>query len=227
MAWNTFVALLSVTYRVIDKVEEQCRAEKIEFYRAASHFKPAESWKLFGPPSRVLRWCCSVHKSAPQTLKLREVLSKDDYVGMAYVGVRAHESATRADYDYENYGKKQKGQHSHNSILDWTSAEVWMYIYAHSLVINEAYKKGNSRVGCLFCPMGGGKSDCFRNLSYPIEIQSYTDIIKEAIDESSIIDYESYINKWRLGIQRKRARLKGETIAIQRRNQGEYFANFG
>ena len=68
-----------------------------------------------------------------------------------------------------------------------------MYIYAHSLVINEAYKKGNSRVGCLFCPMGGGKSDCFRNLSYPIEIQSYTDIIKEAIDESSIIDYESYI----------------------------------
>ncbi len=181
------------TYDVIDKVEEQCRADGIEFYRAASHFKPEESWKLFGPPSRVLRWCCSVHKSAPQTLKLREVLGKNDYVGMAYVGVRAHESATRADYDYENYGKKQKGQYSHNSILDWSSAEIWMYIYANNLVINKAYMKGNSRAGCLFCPMGGGKSDCFRNLSYPQEIQSYTGIIKETIDENSITDYESYI----------------------------------
>ena len=96
------------TYDVIDKVEEQCRADEVEFYRATSHLKPEESWRLFGPPSRVLRWCCSVHKSAPQTLKLREVLDKTDFTGMAFVGVRSHESAKRADYDYETYGKKQK-----------------------------------------------------------------------------------------------------------------------
>ena len=166
------------TYEVIDKVEEQCRAEGIEFYRAASHLKPEESWRLFGPPSRVLRWCCSVHKSAPQTLKLREVLGKNDYVGMDFVGVRLHESAKRADYDYENYGKKQKGQYSHNPILEWTSAEVWLYIYANGLVINEAYKKGNSRAGCLFCPMGGGKGDLFQWLCYPKEVNKYIDIIR-------------------------------------------------
>ena len=138
------------TYEVIDKVEEQCRAEGIEFYRAASHLKPEESWRLFGPPSRVLRWCCSVHKSAPQTLKLREVLGKDYYTGMAFVGVRANESVTRAEYDYENFSKKQKGQYSYNPILEWSSAEVWVYIYTHQLVINDAYKKGNPRAGCLF-----------------------------------------------------------------------------
>lgn len=182
------------TYDVIDKIEEQCRADEIEFYRTASHFEPEESWRLFGPPSRVLRWCCSVHKSAPQTLKLREVLGKNDYVGMGFVGVRAHESIARSDYDYENYGKKQKGQYSHNSILEWTSAEVWLYIYAHKILINEAYKKGNSRAGCLFCPMGGGKSDSFRNLSYATEIKKYTDIIREMIDENSITNYESYIS---------------------------------
>lgn len=190
------------TYDVIDKIEEQCRTEEIEFYRATSHFKPEESWRLFGPPSRVLRWCCSVHKSAPQTLKLREVLGKNDYVGMDYVGVRAHESATRADYDYDNYGKKQKGQYSHNSILEWSSAEVWLYIYAYGLIINKAYKKGNSRAGCLFCPMGGGKSDCFRNLCYPEDIKKYTDIIRETIDDRSI---DSYITNggW---IERKNGR---------------------
>jgi phosphoadenosine phosphosulfate reductase len=52
------------------------------------------------------RWYCSVHKSAPQILKLREVLYKNDYVGMDFVGIRAYESAARADYSYENFGKK-------------------------------------------------------------------------------------------------------------------------
>ena len=117
------------TYEVVRQTQAQCQAEEIPFYIARSHFKPEESWQLFGPPSRVLRWCCSVHKSAPQTLKLREITGKTDYTGLAFVGVRAHESATRAKYEYENFGKKQRGQYSNNPILEWTSAEIWLYIY--------------------------------------------------------------------------------------------------
>lgn len=126
---------------------------------ARSHFDPDESWRLFGPPARVLRWCCSVHKSTPQTLKMREITEKNNYVGMDFVGVRAYESIARSKYDYENVGKKQKGQYSFNPILEWTSAEVWLYIYLNKIFVNETYKKGNSRAGCLFCPMGGGKND--------------------------------------------------------------------
>lgn len=166
------------TYDVIDKVEEQCKKDGVKFYRASSHLSPAESWDLFAPPSRVLRWCCSVHKSTPQTLKLREVTGKRNYTGLDYVGVRAQESFTRSEYEYENYGKKQKGQYSHNSILEWTSAEVWLYIYTHDLVINEAYKKGNGRAGCLFCPMSGGTSDYIRRQNYTNEIDKYIDTIK-------------------------------------------------
>lgn len=177
------------TYALIDKVEAQCKKEGIAFYRASTSFEPEESWKLFGPPSRVLRWCCSVHKAAPQTLKIREVLGKSNFVGMDFVGVRAQESVARSKYDEENYGKKQKGQHSHNSILDWTSAEIWLYIFAHGLPINEAYKKGNSRVGCLFCPMGGGKSDSFRNICYPEGIAKYSNLIRETIDDRNINSY--------------------------------------
>jgi phosphoadenosine phosphosulfate reductase len=190
------------TYALVDKVEARCKEDGIAFYRAASHFEPEESWKQFGPPSRVLRWCCTVHKAAPQTLKIREVLGKDNFVGMDFVGIRAQESAARSGYDEENYGKKQKGQYSHNSILDWSSAEIWLYIFTHTLPINETYKKGNSRAGCLFCPMGGGKSDSFRNLCYPNEIAKYSDLIRTSVDDKNI---ESYITNggW---IERKNGR---------------------
>lgn len=168
------------TYDVVTKTRELCEQEEIPFYTARSHLDPERSWKLFGPPSRVLRWCCSVHKSTPQTLKLREITGTDDYKGLAFVGVRAHESATRAEYEYENYGKKQKGQYSHNSILEWTSAEIWLYIYANNILVNEAYKKGNSRVGCLFCPMSVKKADYIKYAIYPDEINMYVDLIKKS-----------------------------------------------
>lgn len=179
------------TYDVIDEIEKQCKKEDIDFHRASSHLEPEESWRLFGPPSRVLRWCCTVHKSTPQTLKLREITGKDNYVGLDFVGVRKHESAMRSKYEEENFGKKQKGQYSYNPILEWTSAEVWLYIFAHKLIVNAAYKKGNSRAGCLFCPMGRGKADSFRYMCYHEEIDKYTQLIKETINDPHI---ETYIS---------------------------------
>ncbi|MCX5813956.1 MAG: phosphoadenosine phosphosulfate reductase family protein [Proteobacteria bacterium] len=180
------------TYEVIEKTKQQCAEDDIPFCIAKSHLNPKESWKLFGPPSRVLRWCCSVHKSTPQTLKLREITGKDDYTGLAFVGVRAHESATRAEYEYENYGKKQKGQYSHNSILEWTSAEIWLYIYANDITLNEAYKKGSARVGCLCCPMGGGKASFTEQANYPQETEVYLSLIRSS-NSRAIITAENYV----------------------------------
>lgn len=172
------------TLAVIEKTKKQCIEEEIPFYTASSHIEPKESWKIFGPPSRVLRWCCSVHKSAPQTLKLREITGKNDYTGLAFVGVRAHESASRADYDYENYGKKVKGQYDCYPILEWTSAEVYLYIFRNQLIINETYKKGNARAGCLVCPMSGGLNEYMRRLTYPDEVIDYFSLIRETSDKS-------------------------------------------
>ena len=59
------------TYKVVEHTKKQCENEGIHFYIARSHFEPKDSWGIFGPPARVLRWCCSVHKSTPQTLKLQ------------------------------------------------------------------------------------------------------------------------------------------------------------
>jgi phosphoadenosine phosphosulfate reductase len=179
------------TYKIIDEVERQCVAEGIEFYRAASKLLPEETWKLFGPPSTVLRWCCSVHKAAPQTLKIREILGKPNFIGADFVGVRAQESLKRSGYDVENFGRKQRGQFSHNSILEWNSAEIWLYIFMNDLPINDCYKKGNSRAGCLLCPMTSGRANFFRNNSYPDDLEKFTDYIAaNVVDE----DIDSYIN---------------------------------
>ena len=194
------------TYDVVNKIEEQCRAEEIEFYCAKSHFKPEESWRLFGPPSRVLRWCCSVHKSAPQTLKLREVLGKSNYTGMAFVGVRSHESVKRDkqlttkdvklqnpdELVYIDVYSKIKGQMTTKSIYEWTSAEIWLYTYAKDLIINEAYKKGSARVGCLCCPMGGSKADYFQNVNYTDEVSMFTKLISASNGRKGI-STEEYI----------------------------------
>ena len=177
------------TYKIVDEVEKQCVAEKIEFYRAASKLLPEESWKLFGAPSTVLRWCCSVHKAAPQTLKIREILGKPDFIGADFVGVRAQESVRRAEYDIENFGMKQRGQHSHNSILEWSAAEIWLYIFMHGLPINATYKKGNSRAGCLLCPMSSGRADFFRNNAYPNEISQFVAYIADNINDENIDSY--------------------------------------
>lgn len=183
------------TYALVDAVEADCKREGIPFYRAKSHFTPQESWKLFGPPSRTLRWCCSVHKSTPQVLKLREITGKTDYRGLAFVGVRADESARRAGYSYFIYGDKVKGQYGFFPILEWTSAEVFLYIYAHNIWFNKTYKKGNARAGCLECPMSSHSSEFVRHSIYQKETKQYYDLIQEKWEKDfSDKTFRSFIN---------------------------------
>ena len=169
----------SDTYDSINKAKQRCENTGIKFYTARSHMNPHDSWKMFGPPSSSVRWCCSVHKTTPQLLFLRELLQKDSFTEMAFVGVRRDESVRRSGYDYISYGTKHKGQYSCNPILDWNSAEVYLYIYANNLPINLAYKKGISRAGCLVCPMAASKSDYMNHINYLKDSQSFVDIIKE------------------------------------------------
>lgn len=182
------------TYDVVNKTKAICENDGTPFYIARSHLDPKDSWELFGPPSRTLRWCCSVHKSTPQTLKMREILEKYDYTGLDFVGVRRHESFARSKYEYENYGKKQKGQHSFNPLLEWTSAEIWLYIYAKNININKAYIKGNPRVGCLCCPMASGSGNFFSNYNYGHQVSSFVSIIQKTNNwETDKSDLKTYI----------------------------------
>ncbi len=48
------------TYDAINQIEDYCKKEGIEFYRAKSTLEPHYTWKKFGPPAQTMRWCqCS------------------------------------------------------------------------------------------------------------------------------------------------------------------------
>ena len=72
---------------------------QLRFEEAKCHMEPTESWDEFGPPGRRMRWCCTVHKSVPTILKLRELIGKHNAKAVVYDGVRAEESARRAKYN--------------------------------------------------------------------------------------------------------------------------------
>ena len=183
------------TYDTVEYIKKQCEEDGTPFYVARSHFTPEQSWKIFGPPSKTLRWCCSVHKSTPQTIKMREITGKKNYTGMDFVGVRKHESLARSTYEYENYGKKQKGQYSFNPILEWTSAEIWLYIYINDVYINKAYIKGLTRAGCLLCPMSGGSSDYLRRYNYTDRVDAFIKMIRDSNvwDSHNETDMKTYL----------------------------------
>lgn len=155
------------TYETVEKIKQICAEEKIEFLQAKSKLKPENTWQIFGPPAVTIRWCCSVHKTTPQIMQLREVLQKPDFTGMAFTGVRGDESLYRSEYDAISYGGKHSGQYSCHPILEWNTAELFLYIYENGLTFNNAYKKGNTRAGCLVCPMSQGKHDYMKYKNYP------------------------------------------------------------
>ena len=155
------------TYEVIEKIKQICAEEEIEFLQAKSKLIPEKTWQIFGPPAVTMRWCCSVHKTTPQIMLLREVLQKPDFTGMAFTGVRGDESLSRSEYDAISYGGKHSGQYSCHPILEWNTAELFLYIYENDLTFNKAYKKGNTRAGCLVCPMSQGKHDFMKYKNYP------------------------------------------------------------
>ena len=166
------------TYKVVEMTEKFCNNMGIQFFKSQSRLKPSQTWKLFGPPAITNRWCCSVHKTSPQIVFLRKFLNKYDFTGMAFTGVRGEESLGRSEYDTISEGKKHNGQFSCHSILDWNSAEVFLYIFDHGLPFNEAYKKGVVRAGCLICPNSTGKNEFLKHVWYKNDVDSFLQLIE-------------------------------------------------
>ena len=154
------------TYKLVTQAKEQCVQMGIEFAIAKSEQSPNYTWNEFGPPSQTIRWCCSVHKTSPQILLLRRLTQNPSFRGMAFTGIRGDESTLRSQYEDISFGSKHKGQYSFHTILDWSSAEVFLHIFINNLLLNETYKKGNSRAGCLVCPMATIKNFYFKEVSY-------------------------------------------------------------
>ena len=164
--------------------------------------KPTNMWRLIEekgiPPTRIMRYCCSVLKEASTPNR------------MAAVGVR--ESESRGRKGREAFGvlgrRKSDGewrtlQHTYamfkidqersedsyecqfikackgnkatliNPIYKFTERDVWDYVKQFNVSMNPLYAKGYKRVGCIGCPLGGAKSQIHEFLDYPTYKRAY------------------------------------------------------
>jgi phosphoadenosine phosphosulfate reductase len=185
------------TYDFLEKIKEYCGSIGLDFLRAKSRLTPNQTWNSFGPPATTSRWCCSVHKTSPQVNLLQQITHNSHFTGMAFTGIRGDESTARSEYESISFGEKHKGQYSCHPLLEWNSAELYLYIFGSKLMLNEAYKKGNSRAGCLVCPMSSGKHEYIKRYNYPAQVDTFTDLIKATSGKTQFSDNEmkSFINE--------------------------------
>ena len=159
---------LSSTLQSVEKAKQHWPS--LKFYEAKSHLDPEDSWTEFGPPGRRMRWCCAVHKSVPTILLLREITGNYNVKAVVFDGVRAEESAARADRDEISVGAKNINQVNCSPILKWNSSELFLYLLHYDILLNDAYRIGFNRVGCTICPLSSGWRDSISNHVYPDEI---------------------------------------------------------
>lgn len=173
----------------------------MNFYLSKNHQDVLYYWDQMDSPSRIHRWCCAVMKTAPLYRLLKDLhgTGKQPYV-MAFEGVRAEESDKRASYGRIGKGVKHSNVLNVRPIFDWSATEVWLYLLLYGLPINEAYRKGLSRVGCVVCPLSSEIGDCMDNMLFPETAKPFLDKLKENTIKAGIRNVDEYIKlrKWKV-----------------------------
>ena len=167
---------LSDTLKAVEKAKSHW--PELRFVEARCHMEPEESWSEFGPPASKLRWCCSVHKSVPTILLIKQ-LTDGNAKAVVYDGVRAVESARRAKYSEVGEGVKNALQVNCHAILGWSTSEVFIYLLKNGILLNDAYKYGIYRVGCKVCPMSAKWQDSLISHHYHDEVSQALSIVED------------------------------------------------
>ena len=156
----------------------------LKFYVARNEHHSYDLWKVFGPPSRIIRWCCSVYKTSPQVRLLRTLTpNKQNFKILVFDGVRADESARRSGYKRIAEDVKHFTVINTRIILNWNDGEVYSYLFSKinniGFNINHGYRFGLSRVGCSICPFASDWSEFIINKKYKNLSYKYLNIISD------------------------------------------------
>jgi phosphoadenosine phosphosulfate reductase len=164
--------------------------------------------KMKAPPLRISRYCCS---------ELKERGGEGRFV---VTGVRWAESARRkkqrgnlevapkrgphlilnADNDDSRRMLETcslQGKRILNPIIDWTDDDVWEFLRYYGCRSNPLYGCGFKRIGCVGCPMAGGKEQMREFERYP----KYRQMFVHAFDRMIASRRESGLltTSWKTG----------------------------
>ena len=163
-----------------------------------------------GPPSRMIRWCCTVFKIGP----INEALQTFSQRVLTFYGIRATESQRRGQYarvttrrrrgssmsatEDDLHGvttrAKMGQQVTASPILDWSEFDVWLYILSHNLPFNKSYRLGFSRVGCWPCPMNSRWSEILTQIFFPEDAARWRGKLLDFAQRIGKPDPEEYVD---------------------------------
>lgn len=187
-------------YSEVEKYYQKQYPE-LKFYIARNHDSVLNYWDKLGAPSRIHRWCCAVMKSAPLSILLKKINGTGiQPKTMLFDGVRAEESVSRASRSRIGKNVKHNNMINVRPILEWSNAEVYLYILLHNLPFNKAYRNGLSRVGCAICPYSSGWSEDLCGLLYPDTVKPFIDKIRKGLENNKVSGVDNYIKlgKWKM-----------------------------
>ncbi len=157
-----------------------------------------ELCKLVGPPSRVMRWCCTIFKTGSIQRKIKSLFRNKDKI-ITFYGIRRSESASRNKYERETEGAKITKQITISPIIDWMDFDIWLYLLTTKIDFNRAYRLGYARVGCWCCPNNSGWSEFLSKIHMPLQSKQFRELLIDFAKSIGKPDPEVYVDegKWK------------------------------
>ena len=150
--------------------------------------------EVVGPPSRVMRWCCTVFKTGAIQKTIASAF-KDKNNILSFQGIRHNESASRSKYERESESPKISKQTVVSPVIDWIDFDVWLYILTTGIDFNYAYRLGWTRVGCWCCPNNGGWSEFLAKVHMNDQYTHWHELLVDFAKKIGKPDPEEYVDE--------------------------------
>lgn len=149
--------------------------------------------RVIGPPSRIMRWCCTVFKTGAITKKIESTFKNRQEI-ISFQGIRRNESKSRSKYERETSSPKIAKQKAVSPIIDWFDSDIWLYILANQIDINDAYKKGFTRVGCWCCPNNSAWSEFLSSIYMFDQSRQFKEFLYDFAKQIGKPDWKEYVD---------------------------------
>lgn len=171
---------------------------------------------IVGPPSRVMRWCCTIFKTGAINQKISALFRNKSRI-VAFQGIRHSESASRSKYERTSTNSKIAKQLTLCPIIDWFDFDVWLYLMTTGILFNRAYRLGYARVGCYCCPNNSLWSEFLSSIFIPEKYNNFQNLLIDFAKKVGKKDAEVYVRegKWK-------ARQGGNGLEYARRSIVSY-----
>lgn len=175
-----------------------------------------ELCKVVGPPSRVMRWCCTIFKTGSIQRKINTMFRKHTRIYTFY-GIRRSESASRSKYDRESDSPKITKQKIISPVIDWMDFDIWLYLLTTGIDFNDAYRLGYARVGCWCCPNNSRWSEFLSKIHMPKQAEAFRNMLIDFAKGIGKPDPEDYVDDgfWK-------ARQGGNGVAYAKKSIVEF-----